>query len=104
MINWIVFTWHIHPLIDLTIFINFLDSVGNNFFIVFLIYPSTTLLSDNGESIFNSFLENFAILTDNVAATNPKYGIEIIFWSNSGFPHNEITVHCSITVDHSYKA
>ena len=31
MICWIVFTWHILPLIDLTIFMNLLDCVSNKY-------------------------------------------------------------------------
>ena len=55
-----------------------------NFFVVFLIYPSTTLLSNQNiscrQSIFNSFYMYFAIFTDNVAATNTKHRIEIYFF------------------------
>ena len=71
-----------------------------NFFSVFLIYPSTTLLSDQNVScrqpIFNSFLKNFTIFTENVAATNSTCGIEIYFFGI-------ITLYCSIRVDHSEK-
>ena len=31
MISWVVFTWHIPPLIDFTTFMKLLDSVGNKY-------------------------------------------------------------------------
>ena len=114
MISWIVFTWLIPPLINFTVLMNLLDSAGNKYLELlcdmsdlFLIYPSTILLSDKNiscrQSIFNSFPKNFAIFTDNMAAINSKCGIEVFIWNNSHFPHNEITVYCSNSVDHSDK-
>ena len=48
-----------------------------NFFVVFLIYPSTTLLSDQNVScrqpIFNSFLKNFVIFTNNIVGLTSAF-------------------------------
>ena len=55
-----------------------------NFLVVFLIYQSTTSLSDQTfscrQTIFSSFLKKFGIFTDNVAVTNCKRGIETNFF------------------------
>ena len=51
--------------------------------LLYLIYPSTTLPSDQNvscrQSLLNSFLKNFAIFTDNMAATNSKSGTATYF-------------------------
>ena len=90
MISCIVFTWHIPPLIDylIILFSWIWILLGKksilNCFVAYLIYPSTTLLSDENVScrqpISNSFLKNFAIFMDDIVATNSNHDIEIYFF------------------------
>ena len=74
-------------MIDLTIFLNLLDSVGNKYLELlccisdiskyhFVIRSKCFFQAVNVQF----FLYNFAIFTGNVAATNSKCGIEIYFF------------------------